>query len=154
MRNIEKKILIVSRTFYPANSPRSFRTTELANEFARMGHAVTILVPKNDDEHFTLEKEYGYTIKDLGSPKYKQINTSPNKHISTILRGLRRLLLLLLEYPEIEYLFKVRKALMKEKGYDLLISIAVPYPIHWGIAWARKKNHSISKIWVADCGYP
>lgn len=30
-------ILIVSGSFYPQNTPRSFRTTELAKEFGRLG---------------------------------------------------------------------------------------------------------------------
>lgn len=42
-----KKILIISRTFYPENSPRSFRTTELAKELARQGNNLLILGFKN-----------------------------------------------------------------------------------------------------------
>ena len=41
-----------------------------------------------------------------------------------------------------------------ETGYDLLISVAVPYPIHWGIARIRTKGNKMGKIWVADCGDP
>ena len=51
-------------------------------------------------------------------------------------------------------MFLVKKVLKKENNYDLLISIAVPYPIHWGVAWARKTKHSIARNWVADCGDP
>ena len=36
--NPKKRILIVSRSFYPDNSPRAFRTAELSKEFARQGH--------------------------------------------------------------------------------------------------------------------
>jgi len=49
---------------------------------------------------------------------------------------------------------KVKKKLKNEKDYDLLISIAAPHPIHWGVAWARSKDHPIANIWVADCGDP
>ncbi|MCK5338692.1 MAG: hypothetical protein KAJ50_07770, partial [Bacteroidales bacterium] len=58
------------------------------------------------------------------------------------------------EYPAIEEMFKVKKILKNENGYDLLISFAVPFPVHWGTAWARTKNHEIAKVWVADCGDP
>src|SRR5690606_8098316 len=44
---VTKNILILSRTFYPENSPRSFRTTELAKELARQEHGVTVLLPAN-----------------------------------------------------------------------------------------------------------
>jgi hypothetical protein len=59
---------------------------------------------------------------------------------------------MLIEYPNIELMFKVRKALKKESGYDLLVSVAVPHPVHWGVAWVRTKKHPIAKTWVADCG--
>ncbi len=48
----------------------------------------------------------------------------------------------------------VSKALKDEDNYDLLISIAVPHTIHWGVAKARKINPHLTKIWVADCGDP
>jgi len=150
----KKKVLIVSRTFYPVNSPRSFRTTELANELARQGHNVTILIPKNQDVHLDLENEFGYVINDLGNPKLKNFQPVGSKFSAFLIRLLRRILLMIFEYPEIEYMFKTHKALLNEDGYDLLISIAVPYPIHWGVAWARKKNHRIAQVWVADCGDP
>jgi len=51
-------------------------------------------------------------------------------------------------------MFKVRKILKYEKDYDLMISFAVPYPIHWGVAWSITKKHKISEVWVADCGDP
>lgn len=149
-----KKILIVSRTFYPENSPRSFRTTELANEFARQGHEVTIFIPKNSVEHSQLENRFGYKIKDLGKPKLIDIQIEGGSFIRKLKRISRRLLLMLFEYPDIEYLFKTYNALLKENGYDLLISVAVPFPIHWGVAWARNTNHHIAKVWVADCGDP
>ena len=36
----------------------------------------------------------------------------------------------------------------------MLISIAVPYPIHWGVAAVWKKKGNIAKTWIADCGDP
>ncbi|MCF8380666.1 MAG: hypothetical protein K9H49_13905 [Bacteroidales bacterium] len=41
-----------------------------------------------------------------------------------------------------------------EKEYDLLVSFAVPYPVHWGVAWSKSINHPIAKTWIADCGDP
>ena len=45
-------------------------------------------------------------------------------------------------------------SLKKEKGHDLILSIAHPYPIHWGVASIWNKNQSIAKYWIADCGDP
>ena len=33
-----------------------------------------------------------------------------------------------------ELMFKVNKGTAKEEGYDLRVSIAIPFPIHWGVA--------------------
>ena len=70
-------------------------------------------------------------------------------------RVVNRALLQLVLYPDIELMFKVKKALKKEnETYDLLITIAVPHSIHWGTAWARTKKHPIAPTWIADCGDP
>ena len=61
---------------------------------------------------------------------------------------------LLFEYPNIEYMGMTKRALKKESGYDLLISIAVPHPIHWGVAASNPKARKVSGTWVADCGDP
>jgi hypothetical protein len=151
----KKKILIISRSFYPMNSPRSFRTTELVKEFARQGHKVTLLTYKDSEIHAPFEKEHGVIIKHLGSRKFKEIEISKgNRYTILLKRGARRLLNLAIEYPDIELMFKVKRALKKEAGYDLLISIAVPHPIHWGVAWAWDRNNNIAKTWIADCGDP
>ena len=151
----KKKILIVSNAFYPENSPRSFRTSELVKEMCRQGHAVTLYTLKNDLYHLPIEKEFGVTIKDLGKLKFKPINiASANKGVVFFKRVVNRALLQAIEYPAIEWMFKVKKALKRESGYDLLISIAVPHTIHWGVAWARNNKNPIAKTWVADCGDP
>jgi hypothetical protein len=152
-----KSILIVSRSFYPINSPRSFRTTELAKELARQGHAVTVLTPKRP-EHRDFEQEHNLIIQDLGAPKWKEVKLTGKGARLMFKRGLRRGLNLFLEYPNLEFYFKVKRALQQKKKnkehYDLLISIAVPYPIHWGVAAIWKKKKNIAKTWVADCGDP
>jgi len=148
------KILIISAGFYPQNSPRAFRTTELAKELSRQGHDVVVYIPFRGHDYTEFGRQHGLTIKDLGQLKYRPIEIGGGFPIRQIKRLLRRSLGLLFEYPSIEYMFKVAQCLKQEKGYDLLISVAVPYPIHWGVAkrWSRKKQ--IAKTWVADCGDP
>lgn len=150
-------ILLISRSFYPMNSPRSFRTTELAKELARQGHAVTVLTPKKP-EHTVFEQEYNLIIDDLGQPKWKNVNLTGKGLALIFKRGLRRGLSIFMEYPNLEYYFQVKKALQKKKKnkehYDLLISIAVPYPIHWGVAAVWRKKNNLAKTWIADCGDP
>ena len=150
----KKKILIVCRAFYPSNSPRSHRSTELAKEFALQGHEVTVITPRDTAVHSAFEKEHHLSIKDLGMPHWKSPDFGKSKVGYFLTRLIYRFLSLAFEYPDIELMYKVTKALKQESGYDLLISIAVPYPIHWGVARAWKKNQQIAKKWVADCGDP
>lgn len=133
--------------FWPENSPRAFRATELAKEFGRKGHQVTVLTAYSDKlKEFN---ECNVYVKNFGSLHLKNIKFGS----SIFSRVINRLLLLLFDFPNIEILFKVRTALKKETGYDALISIAVPHPTHWGVAsvWT---NNKIAKLWIADSGDP
>lgn len=150
----KKKILIVSAVFFPSISPRSMRTTELAKEFARQGHEVLVYIPDNGYDYSDFLKANPIQIKTLGKLNYKEVQLKGNKISLLIRRSLRRALGLLFEYPGIELMFKVSKSLKKEGGFDLLISIAVPFSIHWGVAKARTKRNKIAETWVADCGDP
>lgn len=149
-----KKILLVCASFYPVNSPRSFRATGLAKEFARQDHLVTVITPKTRGLHDEFEKNHNLTIKDLGRRKWKSVIVKGRGINRLIRRFLFRFPMLLFEYPNIELLWMVKKVLKYESGYDLLVSIAVPYPVHWGVAAIRSSSHPITKVWVADCGDP
>lgn len=137
------------------NSPRSFRTTELVKEFARQGHDVTLLTLKDEKDHVPFETKHGVTIKNLGRPLFNPINFDGGGIAGHLLNKiLRRGLSLAFEYPDIQLMYMVKRALKNEQGYDLLISIAVPHPVHWGTAWAWRKKNPIADTWVADCGDP
>lgn len=154
--NSKKKVLIVSRSFYPQNSPRSFRTTELAKELARQGHNVDVLLPANlrKDIENDFDNELGINFLYFGPLIWKNLGKTKNPLIGDLKRKFGRLLFLLFEYPNIEIYFKLQGALKKLNGYDLLISIAVPHENHWAIAKVRSNKHPIAKTWVADCGDP
>ena len=92
-----KKILIVTRSFYPMNSPRSFRATELAKELARQGHDVTVLTSKVD-EHYGFETEHRLKIKDFGKPKFKLIPLKGNGVILILKRAINRVCKLFFEF--------------------------------------------------------
>lgn len=147
------KILIVSNAFVPEVSPRSFRTTELAKEFARQGHSVKVITYQAKEQK-EIAIEYGIEFKDLGKHTWKPIPIKGSGIIRLWYRFWSRMLLWFFEYPGIELVGMIKRALKDESGYDLLISIAVPHPVHWGVAKVRKKEGDIAKVWVADCGDP
>jgi len=150
-----KKILIVSRTFYPVISPRSFRATELAREFARQGHFVKVITSFDDNvDYEVLAGKLGVNFKNLGREKYTTFKLKGNRLSVFLKRSINRSLLMLFEFPSIQILPLVVKALRDEKDYDLLVSVAVPFPVHWGVARARTSEHRLAKTWVADCGDP
>ncbi len=129
----------------------------MAKELAYQGHAVTVLTPKKP-EHSDFECEHNLIIEDLGHPSWKEIVLKGGRVSMIFKRGLRRILQIALEYPNLEYLFLVKNALQKriknKQHYDLLISIAVPHSTHWGVAAVWGKKNNIAKTWVADCGDP
>jgi hypothetical protein len=128
------------------------RTTELAVELARQGQAVTVLFPLRGRDYGEFAATHSLTIKDLGRLRAPDIRLGSHGLGQMLRRVLRRLALLLCEYPDIELMWRVKRALAAEHGWDLLISIAVPYPIHWGVAWAWRPG--LTRTWVADCGDP
>lgn len=150
----KKKILLVSNGFFPEISPRSYRVTELAKEFCRQGHDVTVISKYRDHDYSDFLQQCPIKLKMWKKSILKPVPSS-SKGIGSILNSvITRAMLMLFEYPAIEDMFRVKKMLRNEEGYDLLISFAVPHPVHWGVAWARTKKHKIARIWIADCGDP
>jgi glycosyltransferase involved in cell wall biosynthesis len=146
------KILIIAKGFYPLISPRSFRATELAKELVKQGHYVKV-VTFFDDAHEEFSKETGVVFSYLPSTKWKEININGGKVLSTFKRVIGRLSNLLIEYPGLEIMKLVKNYINNESShYDAIISIAVPYPNHWGVAASNWKN--IADKWIADCGDP
>lgn len=145
------RILIVSGYFYPHITPRSHRTTELVKAFSRQGHEVVLLIPEFEADYTQfLIKHKGVTLKNILTHYERQFLSSDSRW--SIL--LKRIVGLLFEYPEIKYYFTLPKVLRKESGYDLLLSIAAPHSIHWGVMRSMKKKKKPAKKWIADCGDP
>ena len=57
------RILIVSGDFYPNNSPRSFRTTELVKEMSKLGHDVTLYIPNFGIDYSEFTEKYPVKIR-------------------------------------------------------------------------------------------
>lgn len=152
------RILILSHFFYPSITPRAFRTTELAKRLCNIGHSVTVCIPKSQFDYTSFLKEY-VNIKidfiDIPVAENKKV-TEPANFIAPIFkRFINRIKYTYLQYPTIKYLKLIPSYLDKETKYDAIISIAVPHPIHWGIARAiRLLKKSVCKVWIADCGDP
>jgi hypothetical protein len=151
-----KKILIISHGFYPEITPRAFRATELAKEFCRQGHEVTVMAPQttNIDD---LLNSYSFRFVSLGQLQWKVHNFKRLGIFGKLYnKVVNRMMPLLFEYPLIELVPKIKKTLERDNSkYDLLITVAVPYPVHWGVAAIWKSGLcNVAKKWIADCGDP
>lgn len=149
-------ILIISRIIFPTNSPRAFRTTELAAELTRQGHQVTIYAVLGKHDYSDYEKKTGVKIRNIGKMLFSTINSDGYYRYTILDKILYHSLHHLIEFPDIELMFRVPHIIRKEKGVDMLITIAFPHPIHWGGALARKRvpEKDFPKTWVSDCGDP
>lgn len=151
---MKEKILVITSGFYPTNSPRSFRSTQLVKELCRLGHDVTVMTHIEDTKVIDFANDIGFKLIDLGKRSFRPI-TSKLTYLNFLFRVLNRLLNLFFEYPEIEIFFQVKKVLNRpNEKYDRLISIAAPHPIHWAVAWSWNKKDPIARKWIADCGDP
>jgi hypothetical protein len=149
-----KNILLVSNAFYPEISPRSYRATELAKEFSRQGHKVSVISKFRDHDYAEFLEENSMRFEMWKKSVFPTVPRFKRQPLMLISRLINRILTVLFEYPLIEETFRVKNALKQKNGYDLMISFAVPYTTHWGVAWSRTKNHRIADTWIADCGDP
>ena len=148
------KIVIISRHLYPKQSPRSFRTTDLALELARRGHSVTVYTLTGKYNYKEFSKKNNLEVRSIGHIITGLEHSDGTLRNNLIDKMLRRLLQRLIEYPLIKLAFKIPAILKKETNIDLLITIAHPHTIHWGTALAKKINKNFPSKWISDCGDP
>lgn len=148
------KILIISGGFFPTNSPQVHRTTELVKEFCNQGNQVELITSFFDNRQLEFSKKYNFKFIDFGKKRFKLIPRSNNKTLDFFVRGINRILINVLDYPDIEFFFLVKKKIKNLSGYDLVISVAAPHSIHWAVRWTLRNNKTLAKVWIADCGDP
>lgn len=153
---MKENILIVSAVIYPRLSPRAHRATELAKELAKQGHSVTLAAQLGNYDYSDFEKENNLKIEDIGSSKYVWvISERENRKLSLFRKGLIYLLRKPFLFPDITIAFRVAKYLKNKQNIDRLITIAIPYPVHFGAMYAKKHNKNLKQTkWISDCGDP
>lgn len=148
------KILVVSAYFHPMITPRAFRTTELVKELCKRGHQVVVYIPFSNYDYSSFGD---YNLKILFFGKRSLSISLPNgKNVfSKGIRCIYRLFSHYTEYPYIKCYFNIPRMLSGlTDNFDVLISIAAPHAVHWGVCKALEYNPNLSKLWIADCGDP
>lgn len=154
------KIVILAGVIYPHNSPRAFRSTELAIGLANKGHDVTLYGLTGKYDYSKFQQDSGVRVKGMGKSYFGNLNSDneflTDSKIFWACKGLlKKLLYNIIDYPRIEYYFKSIKILKKEKKFDYLITVAHPFGVHWGAAHFKKKTKNcLFNVWTADCGDP
>ena len=147
-------IVVLASNIYPLNSPRSFRATELAKELSRQGHNVTLYAQLGEYNYTSFCAETGIKIKGYTKSVWGNKNSDGQVNLNLIQRIFIKLFKSALDFPGLEYMFKAKKALKAEKKFDYLISIAHPFPIHWGVLYYLRNNKKNFNVWTSDCGDP
>lgn len=148
------KILIISQNTCPFQGARAFRTAELSEQLAKMGHHVTLYTVHGTSKYADYEKETKVKMKNIRTILPVTSNDSVS-HPNIINRLLYHYLHRVALYPEIELMYRIKSIIRKERNVDLLITIAFPHTIHFGAARAKKKCPKLfPKQWIADCGDP
>lgn len=151
MNNRPLKIVIVTQGIYPALDPRSHRSTQLAMGLADIGHDVTVYALLGKYDYSELQKGRNLTFKNLGISRWGMSDSDNNSKYTILNRGLKKLFWKVCLFPDIELVPMIKRALRQEKNIDLLISIAVPYIDHFGVALCKNLK---AKCWISDCGDP
>ena len=151
------RILLVGQFFPPYQTPRSFRLYELARELAK-GNSVTVYALLGDYNYTSMQKETGITIKSLGRSRFGNEDSTGHKKRSLINATITHTVGKWLLFPSIELKHLVYRAIKQEfHQIDLIISIAYPHPVHWGVMKAKKealRNGEVFPKWISDCGDP
>lgn len=150
------KILIISAHVFDKYSPRALRTKELYLALLKKGVEVDLICHRYFNAE-NIEFQQNKDIIDLEDINLPIIKPQGVFVIRKVISSLNAIASWLFEYPNIKYFFLLRRVFKKHplKGYDAIITIAQPYPLHWGLAsFSNKKRKEIGKIWIADCGDP
>jgi len=149
------KILIISANFYPILGPRAHRATELALELANQNHQVSSLSLCGQYDYKEFESSTGIRILNLGRSRMGLLHNDNTRDYPLHIKAINKFLGKSLDLPYSELYFLVKNFLEKHhENYDLVISLAHPHPIHWGVARYLDDNPGFTKKWIADCGDP
>lgn len=143
------KIAIVTYYFYPDITPRAFRAFELAKQFARQNHDVVVVTRNINFDYKDIVKKYNFLV----DARLSNVNIIPSSK-SRLIKIIEHLISHYLLYPQILLIPSVVKVLKNYADYDLVLTIAHPFAIHFGSSFAKYINPKLCRSWIADCGDP
>lgn len=161
------KILIVSGFYYPLNTPRAFRTTELVNEILKRGHSVT-LVNALPVIGYNYQDSYSHNLKIYNIYSYRSIKlfnnndkssvvTTKKKRLFALKKKIARMIYYFTAYTFSEVHVRVKRCIeenLKGQKFDKIISIGLPVQCHSAVASCLKNSVISCDVAIADYGDP
>ena len=154
------KIHIICGLFYPELHPRAFRATELALEFVRRGHQVTVSLNKTLDgfDYESYIKQSGVKINRMG------IQHGGLNEAAVVTKIQNRSVLYRKFYEVTAYLTgrsifirsrKIAGKMCVDSDVDMIIAISTPFICILGTSYYLRKHHfKDSCVMIADSGDP
>lgn len=148
------KILIISNHAFPAQGPRAYRTTELSEQLAKMGHEVTLYTVHGKYDYTNYENQTKIIRRDI-RPKFATYANDGTHRYNILDKFMFHYFHRLLMWPLCEFHFAIERIIVENPNMDMLITIAYPHSIHSGAARAKSLHPQIfPKTWICDCGDP
>lgn len=151
------KIAIVTPYYLPLPVPRAIRAAELAHEFIRLGHDVTVYNLTSPGKDFSPAEQSDVNVRNMALMPYDRNASTQNS---------RGLLVRLIKRPWINRILfyftlnsglllqrKIERQLTIAPDTDLVISIGLPFAVHWGVAKVLKEMNFAGTA-IADYGDP
>jgi len=165
-----RKLIITSYNFFPENTPRAFRTFELAKEFSRRGYEIFLFIPEYNFEYDTLERRYnqkifktktgfllnrnGKVIRNRNSGVPSRVGSAVNLKAKMVVKELLHQIIPEANRFEYGITLSTRMAEISGEKFDGLISIAMPFCSHWGSVLGRVRNNIEIDVMIAEYGDP
>ncbi len=171
----KKRILIVSYYFSPSPTPRAIRWVNLAEDFIKNGHQVTVLTSSNEMNGGEISPTYVIEVnenilgrirniflsrknKDTTSTSIKEKKFKVTSFFTSIARFFYKILILVFQWPDFSWTWvseakKKAFQIIKEHGdFDIVISVSHPFSSHVVAKSIKKKYPDID--WILDNGDP
>ena len=114
------KIVIISKSYFPIQSARALRATELAQQFARLGHDVTVYAVAGLADYSEYTERTKVKVRMIRTYLIPS-NIKWSKFHAFVIKVFSVVFGRLFEFPSIELRYCVPRLLNKEKDVDLLI---------------------------------
>ena len=153
-------IVIITAFYQPLAVPRAFRATYLAEEFARRGHRVTVMnLTSGPSGSETARSHDNVVIMNLGLAPYDHnaVTDISRPGLMTRLlkwRPLNRTAYYFTLNSELLLKHKIASRLTLPDDCDMLLSVGLPFGVHWGVSSLIRHAAKRPGVCIADYGDP